>query len=283
MLNSEIAMNKYLPLLLLLVMSLGSYSGVAEETKSFEGYLQSGFFTSFNSEQEQPEFDVTPIFGWYASYNDWFFEKPLIGQEGRISLGFNLLENQDSSFDVLLYSKSFASFLVDTGLLDKDTTVDVNASEEDRNAGIVRRHFFSDAMPVGLRYRKQTDELNYLFRFLADAKGEEGFFLSINTQKEWQVRRWVAQIINQTDYYSKAWNESFFNISEQEATEKYTAYQAEASLSSGFAFAMEYPISIDKTFRWQAQHIIFPDHLRDSELMNTPVNMLFFSLTFVLD
>ncbi len=172
------------------------------------------------------------------------------GQFEGLVLGYTLTQDQNWAIDAVL-SPRFAG-PVDNELLED---ADLDDRDPDLHAGLRYSLYFDDSL---IRLDVSRDIANT----------HDGYILSATYDKEWQIRNWLVTGTAAIAYISEDMTDYYAGVDSDEATSKFTVYQAEGAIITGLSLDAEYPINEDWTFNTQLSYLVLDDEIEDSPITN---------------
>ncbi len=175
--------------------------------------------------------------GGYYRFKRFFLDVSQ-NSHNRVQLGYNAYSSPLWSIDVLGASSEGG---IDNRISDELADID------DRRPGLI----------MGLRGTIYSGPLIAQFEALADVEGlHDGFMMTGSIARNWLVRNWNAHAIIGARYYSAGYTDYIFGVDEDEASDRFPAYTAGASITYVTEIGMSYPLSeylvLSNTLRYWA-------------------------------
>ncbi|MFT5505189.1 MAG: outer membrane scaffolding protein for murein synthesis (MipA/OmpV family) [Gammaproteobacteria bacterium] len=161
-------------------------------------------------------------------------------------LGYTIAKTANWAVDGLLSPRFFGP--IDNELLDH-----LDDRNGDFHAG-VRYTLYGDDNVIKLEVSKDISNTH------------DGFILSASYEQEWQVKNWIVRGSASAAFISEDMIDYYFNVSGDEATVAFPAYNGSASRLAYISASTEYPINENWIFKTQIAHIIPGDEIKDSPI-----------------
>ncbi len=177
------------------------------------------------------------ISGGYR-YGGAFIEAEQGSLDG-LNLGYTAWNNQAWSVDVLASVPGGNLVIGD----DEYVVASSEWSEQRRNDNLLER-LKKDMWLAGAGVRLTGYVGDYVVqaRVLTDVHSGRGGFGSFRFGRSWQVKNWNLYGLASAEYYSKGINNDFFGVSADEATERFSEFQAEAGGRVSGKVGLTYPL-----------------------------------------
>lgn len=192
-----------------------------------------------------------------AYYKRGFFLEAAYGTFDGINLGYNLWRSDDWSVDLLAASVR--------GGLTADNDIEITDSDKVRDRKLLDRDsIYSGA---GVRVTGYLGDYIMQYRLVSDTHGGNGITSSVRLGRHWQYRNWNFHGIAGVEYSSADTNNYLWGVTAAEATQRFSEYQAGASISPHAELGLAYPMSENWVFRSFARYQYLPSEVQDSPLV----------------
>lgn len=180
---------------------------------------------------------------WEGLFVELFHESFALG-----TVGYNAWSNDEVEFDLILTST--------LGELDPGDVAGFESLNE-RDA----------AVEAGVRSIVYSDDNILQFEAIADVSGtHDGFSVSWQFGRNWQVRNWATHALLGLRYFSDDMTDHYFGVSASEASgaDVLNAYRADEAIVSSIDLGATRPINENWVFRANATVFRLPDSVLDS-------------------
>ncbi|MCZ2723462.1 MipA/OmpV family protein [Marinomonas sp. 15G1-11] len=227
------------------------------------GYFGIGLFASYldggriypEKENEGDSFGIN-IGGDYY-YNGFFIEASQGTFDG-LNLGYNFLNKENWSFDVL-----FSSF---QGRLEIEEDKRFKSTiEDERNAAILERNTFYNG--AGLRATAHFDSYIFQYRLVTDTHEGNGISSTARIGRSWQVKNWNLHSILSMEYSSSDKNNFLYGVTAEEATGRFPQYDLGSSIIFSGEVGVTYPLTEHSVFKSFLRYTDLPKNIENSPLM----------------
>lgn len=236
-------------------------------------YIHTEYKTPKNPEKEiNTNAGVSLIIGGAYHYKGLFLEAAYGSFDG-LNIGYNLWSNNGWSVDLLAASVR--------GGLTSDNDIKVGDSDQIRSNKLLDRNtFYSGA---GVRVTGYLGDYIMQYRLVSDTHGGNGISSSIRMGRHWQIQNWNFHGVAGIEYKSKKTNNYLWGISQAQATERFSEYEADAGFSPHAELGLAYPMSENWVFRTFARYEYLSSEAKDSPLvekdyivnLNVSINYVF--------
>lgn len=185
-------------------------------------------------------------------YRGFFIEAAMETYDG-LNLGYQIVANENWSVDLLASSLS-GEFTID----DESSTKSADQKLIDRNS------LYNGA---GIRLTRYLGDTVLQARLVSDIYKDNGVRGSTRLGKNWQLRNWNLHGIVSYDYASAKTLEYLVGVSDEEVTERFSAYKPDAGSAVSLELGAAYPISENIVWNTRLLHTHFSDEVSDSPLL----------------
>lgn len=172
-----------------------------------------------------------------------------------INIGYNIWNNDHWTVDFLAASAR--------GSISKDEDKTLTEQEQNKKLAWERTTWYVGS---GLRITGYFNNYMLQYRLVTDVHHNNGITSTINFGKSWQKRNWNFHAIVGAEYTSAKTNNYWFGVSEDKATERFSAYKPDASIGLTAQVGVDYPISE----KWVSSAFFRITQLPD-EVNNSPI------------
>lgn len=241
------------------------------------GYLELGLGYQYlnNSRIENDDCDddcdgeaqVLLLSGAY-SYKGVFIEFTFDSVEDA-NIGFNFLNTEHWSWDLL------ASNSGDIRGVDDSKFDILSLTNAEKDLALIDRD--TDYGGAGIRATGYWGDTIFQYRLVAGT-GKKGITSSARLGRSWQAKNWNFHAIASAGYNSKKTNQYLFGVTPDEATERFSEYSPDASVTFSADAGVSYPLS--KRFVWRSfvRESIQPGTIKDSPLIDGTHDLTFITL-----
>jgi len=229
------------------------------------GYLEVGFTAGYinnphETRQEQETNDaVVTVDGSLVYRKKGFFLEAVQGTQDGLNLGYTVFQNEKWSADFLGLSVNRSYDY------EADNEIEQGDDEATRNSKLYER----DTLYAGTGFRVTRYLQNHVvqFRLVTDIFDNNGVTSSLRFGRGWQIRNWNLYGILGINYTSADTMNYWFGIEEQEATNRYPAYKADAGVSLSAQMGAVKPLTEKWLLRFYLGWIQYSDEAKDSPLV----------------
>jgi len=250
-------------------------SDIAREVRNAEygpdnangGYFELGLEVQVHSQMRQ-ELDANDkeeytggaglALGGAYRYNGFFVEAAHGTFDG-LNLGYNLWSNDRWSVDFLASSLA--------GSIDTDGMYDIKATDTElqRNEKLIERDTFYSG--TGVRVTGYLNDYILQYRLVTDTHDGNGVTSTMRLGRHWQVRNWNVHGIAGLVYTSADTNNYWWGVTPEDASERFPAYELDATLDAHIELGVARPLSENIVFRSSIRFATVPDDVADSPLI----------------
>ena len=185
-------------------------------------------------------------------YKGFFIEAAMETYDG-LNLGYQVIGREDWSVDLLASSLS-GNFSIED---------EANIASADQQL-VDRDSLYNGA---GIRLTRYLGQTVLQGRLVDDIHKGNGLRASARLGRNWQQRNWNLHGIVSYDYASAKTMEYLVGITDEEATERFGAYQPDAGSAVSLELGAAYPVSEHIVWNTRLLHTQFSDEVSDSPLL----------------